>query len=284
MRGDRDSASRLPSRFLASPDLYGHKERGPEQSINFVTAHDGFTLNDLVSYDEKHNEENGEDNRDGGNHDISWNHGVEGPTDDPDIEALRGRQVKNFLALTLLSVGTPMILMGDEMRRTQRGNNNAYCQDNEISWLDWRLLGKHRGLHRFVRELIRLRTRLELINNRDNKTLNDFLKEAEIHWHGLKLHRPDWGSDSHSLAVTVQNPSGACLLHFIFNAYSESLTFELPMAPPGAEGGWCRLIDTFRPSPEDICPPAKAPPHTGRTYLAQPHSIVVLVAESATCE
>ncbi len=130
--------SKIAARFLGSPDIYGHEEREPEQSINFVTCHDGFTLNDLVSYDEKHNEANGEDNRDGDNDNRSWNCGVEGPTDDPEIERLRSRQVKNFLALTLLALGTPMLQMGDEVRRTQRGNNNAYCQDNEISWFDWR--------------------------------------------------------------------------------------------------------------------------------------------------
>jgi glycogen operon protein len=284
MKGDRNSASRLPARFLGSPDLYGHKKRGPEQSINFVTAHDGFTLNDLVSYNSKHNEDNGEDNRDGSNDDISWNHGIEGPTADPRIEALRARQVKNFLAITLLSVGAPMLLMGDEMRRTQRGNNNAYCQDNEISWLDWRLLEKNAGLHRFVKELIRLRTHLDLLNNRENKTLSDFLREAEIRWHGLELNRPDWGPDSHSLAVTVQNQSGACLLHIIFNAYREALTFELPPAPDGASSGWLRLMDTFHPSPEDIFPPAEAPAVSGDTYEAQPHSVVLLVAEATDGE
>jgi glycogen operon protein len=284
MKGERDSVSRLPARFLGSPDLYGHKKRGPEQSINFVTAHDGFTLNDLVSYNSKHNEANGEDNRDGSNHDISWNHGAEGPTADARINALRARQVKNFLAITLLSVGAPMLLMGDEMRRTQRGNNNAYCQDNEISWLDWRLLEKHPGLHRFVRELIRLRTHLDLLNNRENKSLSDFLREAEIRWHGLELNRPDWGQDSHSLAVTVQDQSEACLLHIIFNAYREALTFELPPAPDGAGSGWLRLMDTFRPSPEDIFPPAEAPAVSGERYEAQPHSVVLLVAEATDDE
>ena len=279
LRGDRDSAARLPSRFLASPDLYQHKERGPEKSINFVTAHDGFTLNDLVSYNDKHNEANGEGNRDGSDHDISWNHGVEGPTSDPTIEALRARQVRNFLATTLLAVGTPMILMGDEMRRTQRGNNNAYCQDNEISWLDWRLLEQHGDLHRFVRELIRLRINLDLLNNRENKTLSDFLRDAEIHWHGPELNAPDWGPDSHSLAVSVQNRSGACLLHIIFNAYSEALAFELPQIPDGSPG-WRRLIDTARPSPEDICPPAEAPAAPKRSYKARPHSVVLLIAEA----
>ena len=129
-------------RLLGSPAIYGHEEREAEQSVNFVTCHDGFTLNDLVSYDPKHNEANGENNRDGANDNRSWNCGVEGPTDDPGVEKLRNRQAKNFLTVTMLSVGMPMLLMGDEVRRTQRGNNNAYCQDNETSWFDWTLSRK----------------------------------------------------------------------------------------------------------------------------------------------
>ena len=142
-RGEDGSVGRFADRLLGSPAIYGHKEREAEQSINYVTCHDGFTVNDLVSYNQKHNEANGEDNRDGANDNRSWNCGVEGPTDDPAVEQLRNRQVKNFLAVTMLSAGMPMILMGDEARRTQHGNNNAYCQDNETSWFDWTLLAKH---------------------------------------------------------------------------------------------------------------------------------------------
>ena len=139
-RGEPGSVRRVADRLVGSPEIYGHKRREPEQSVNFVTCHDGFTLNDLVSYNQKHNEANGEHNRDGADDNRSWNCGVEGPTDDPAIEKLRNRQVKNFFAATLLSLGMPMILMGDEVRRTQHGNNNAYCHDNETSWFDWTLL------------------------------------------------------------------------------------------------------------------------------------------------
>ena len=135
----KESVTRFADRMLGSPDIYAAKQREAEQSVNFVTCHDGFTLNDLVSYNEKHNEANGEANRDGANDNRSWNCGVEGPSDDPAIEKLRNRQVKNFLTATMLSLGVPMIVMGDEMRRTQGGNNNAYCQDNETSWFDWTL-------------------------------------------------------------------------------------------------------------------------------------------------
>ena len=143
-RGEEGSVARLADRLLGSPEIYGHEEREAEQSVNFVTCHDGFTLNDLVSYNQKHNEANGEDNRDGADDNRSWNCGVEGPTDDPAVEKLRNRQVKNFLTVTMLSLGVPMILMGDEVRRTQHGNNNAYCQDNETNWFDWTLVAKAR--------------------------------------------------------------------------------------------------------------------------------------------
>ena len=144
-RGEPGAVGRLADRMLGSHEVYGHKQRGPEQSVNFVTCHDGFTLNDLVSYNEKHNEDNGEDNRDGASDNKSWNCGIEGPTDDPAIEELRNRQVKNFLSVTMLSLGVPMIVMGDEVRRSQAGNNNAYCHDDESAWFDWSLGRKTRG-------------------------------------------------------------------------------------------------------------------------------------------
>ena len=139
-RGEPGAVRRVADRLVGSPEIYGHEGREAEQSVNFVTCHDGFTLNDLVSYNQKHNEANGEDNRDGANDNRSWNCGVEGPTDDPAVEELRNRQVKNFLTVTMMSLGVPMILMGDEVRRTQHGNNNAYCHDDETTWFDWTLL------------------------------------------------------------------------------------------------------------------------------------------------
>ena len=144
-KGDDGSVRALRAAAARQPGLYGHEEREAEQSINFVTCHDGFTLNDLVSYNQKHNEANGEDNRDGANDNLSWNCGAEGPTDDPAVEALRNRQVKNFIAVLMLAAGTPMLLMGDEVRRTQRGNNNAYCHDNELNWFDWSAARAARG-------------------------------------------------------------------------------------------------------------------------------------------
>jgi glycogen operon protein len=266
----------LPARFFASPDLYGHEEREPEQSINFVTCHDGFTLNDLVSYTHKHNQANGEENRDGHNQNLSWNCGIEGPSDEPDIEQLRNRQVKNFFTINLLALGIPMILMGDEMRRTQHGNNNAYCQDNEINWLDWNLLDRYNNIHRFVKHMIRLRLSLDVFQEDQGLSLNQLLQMAQIDWHGVKLHHPDWSDHSHSLAFTVQGRR--VLFHIIFNAFREALEFELPPSAAEARAGWRRIIDTYLESPEDICSLAEAPSVEHPTYLAQPHSVVLLAS------
>jgi glycogen operon protein len=272
--------ARLPNRLLASPDLYAHEEREPEQSINFITCHDGFTLNDLVSYNEKHNEANNEGNRDGTNDNQSWNCGAEGPTDDPFIERLRNRQVKNFLATTLLSLGVPMLSMGDEVRRTQHGNNNAYCQDNEISWFDWSLLEKHPDVLRFVRKLISFRLDFAATGDEHRDlSLTQFLEQSRFKWHGIQLNRPDWGFNSHSLAVTMESWRVPYQAHVMLNAYWEPLGFELPPLPGGPEVGWRRMIDTYLTSPQDFCDLHKAPLVESSSYLVPPRSIVMLVAE-----
>jgi isoamylase len=189
-RSEDGTVTRLADRFLGSPEVYGHKKREAEQSVNFVTCHDGFTLNDLVSYDRKYNEANGEANRDGGDDNRSWNCGAEGPTDDRAIEKLRNKQVKNFLTVTLLALGVPMVLMGDEVRRTQRGNNNAYCQDNEISWFDWGLLEQHAEVHRFLKLLIARRLLRDVEAELSRKNLEQFLFEANKTWHGARVRQP----------------------------------------------------------------------------------------------
>ncbi len=277
VKSDNGSVLAFGHRCFGSPDLYAHKERGPEQSINFVTSHDGFTLNDLVSYNAKHNEANAEGNRDGSDANLSWNCGAEGPTADPDIERLRRRQVKNFLAITLLSVGVPMLLMGDEVRRTQGGNNNAYCQDNELSWFDWTLVERHRDLHRFVKILIRRRRLLADTPEMQGASLNEILRKAEIHPHGVRLGAPDLSAESHSLAVTVRGPGGAALFHVMFNAYWEPLSFELPPLTPGVHECWRRWIDTSRDAPEDIADDF-GPSVEGPAYAVQARSLVVLFA------
>ena len=221
-----------------------------EASVNFVTCHDGFTLNDLVSYNDKHNEANGEGNRDGANDNRSWNCGVEGPTGDQDIEALRNRQVKNFLTLTMLSLGMPMLLMGDEVRRTQRGNNNAYCQDDETSWFDWSLLEKHADIQRFTQLLLSRRVHRSATIEQRRVTLTELLRQATFAWHGVKLGQPDWSPYSHALALGADVRVAGIKMHLIMNAYWEPLDFELPV--PEWDRTWRRWIDTSLESPNDI--------------------------------
>ena len=279
LRGDDGLVSVLATRLLASPDLYAHKEREPEESINFVTCHDGFTLNDLVSYNDKHNAANGEQNRDGADENYSWNCGAEGPTTDPEIERIRTRQVKNFLALNLLAIGTPMLLAGDEVRRTQQGNNNAYCQDNEISWFDWSLVEKHAGLRRFVKLLLACRLDLHRDSADSDATLIEFLGSASVRWHGVELDKADWGDHSHSLAATARVPHLGATLHWIVNAYWEPLSFELPPVPEGCRGPWRQWIDTACESPHDICEWRSGVPVAVARYDVQPRSLVILVVE-----
>jgi isoamylase len=279
-RGAEGSLRRFADRLIGSPEIYGHKEREPEQSVNFVTCHDGFTLNDLVSYNAKHNEANGEDNRDGANDNRSWNCGIEGPSHDPAIETLRNRQVKNFLAVTLLSLGVPMVLMGDEVRHSQGGNNNAYCQDNELSWFDWTRLKKHADVHRFFRLLAARRLLRGAEAERERLSLNRLIREANKAWHGTRLNQPDWGDRSHSVALTVEMRPEKLFMHLIFNAYWEPLEFELPPIGAGGNGGWRRWIDTALASPHDIVPWERAPGVSAATYRAEARSVVVLQASA----
>jgi isoamylase len=262
--------------LIGSPSLYGHKKREPEQSVNFVTCHDGFTLNDLVSYDHKHNEANGEDNRDGADDNRSWNCGVEGPTADAAVETLRTRQVKNLLTVTMLSAGMPMMLMGDEVRRTQSGNNNAYCQDHETSWFDWTLLTQQADLHRFVASL---NARPVLRDVEDERVaLNLLIREAQVTWHGVRLHEPDWRRSSHSVAFTARLTRERMLFHVILNAYWEPLEFDLPSVGDVGQEPWRRWIDTFLDSPHDIVDWEQVPSVRGSTYRTGPRSVVVLLA------
>jgi isoamylase len=273
-RGDDNSVASFADRLLGSPQIYGRKEREAEASVNFVTCHDGFTLNDLVSYNGKHNEANGEDNRDGANDNRSYNWGIEGPTADANVEKLRNRQVKNYLAVTMLALGLPMISMGDEVRRTQQGNNNAYCQDNEISWFDWALVAKHADVHRYVRLLSAHHLMRGLDREFRTLTLHELLRDSHGVWHGVKLKQPDWSVDSHSVAYSAARRDGSLLFYAIFNGYWEVLEFELPPATPQAP--WLRLIDTSLDSPQDIVDRQGAPLVTTRTYQAGPRSVVVL--------
>ncbi|MBP8291658.1 MAG: glycogen debranching protein GlgX [Caldilineaceae bacterium] len=277
VKSNSGMADIIAPRLFGSPDIFGFEERGPDQSINLVTCHDGFTLNDLVSYNEKHNMANGEANRDGHNDNLSWNCGVEGPTDDPAVEQLRQRQIKNLMAITLLSLGVPMILMGDEMRRTQFGNNNAYCQDNATSWMDWTLLEQHADIHRFVRALIHLRLGLFLYREVGALSLIELLMTARIEWHGTRLNQPDTGYDSRTLAMLVAGTREA--LYVICNAYWAPLDFELPPPPFDGVASWRRVIDTYAEAPHDIYALAAAPPVAGKRYHVHARSSVLLIAE-----
>ncbi len=271
LKGDPGAVGRFAARLFASPDVYASEEREPEQAINFVTCHDGFTLNDLVSYQRKHNEANGEGNRDGTDDNRSWNCGAEGPSDDPGVEALRARQARNFLTVTLLSAGVPMLAMGDEVRRTQGGNNNAYCQDNEVSWLDWRLVDRNADLLRFARKVVGLRIAFDPTEPA-GVSLSEFLDRSHIQWHGVRIGAPDWSEASRTLAVGFSALDGSARVHCLFNAYWEAMPFELPPA----EDGWRLLVDTALPSPDDARGWDEAIPVEGRTYLAQPRSVVML--------
>jgi isoamylase len=275
-RGAEHSVARVADRFLGSPSIYGHEEREAEQSVNFVTCHDGFTLHDLVSYNSKRNEENGEGNHDGSNDNRSWNCGVEGPSDAPAVLALRERQAKNFLTFTLLSLGIPMILMGDEVLRTQRGNNNAYCQDNETNWFAWTSVERQAGLRRFTKLLIARRLLRDVGPEQRRVSLNRLLRDAKKAWHGVKLDQPDWSPSSHSLALGAELLSAGLRFHMIWNAYWEPLAFELP--PLDGGGAWRRWIDTALDSPEDIVEWQQAQPVPGQVYRASARSVVVLIA------
>jgi len=279
VKGDPGKVWAFGQRFQASPDIYGHEEREPEQSINFVTAHDGFTLNDLVSYDDKHNEANGEGNRDGSDANLSWNCGIEGPTDDPAVEALRRRQIRNFLAIELLAMGVPMIVMGDEVRRSQGGNNNAYSQDNETSWFDWDGLNAHAGILRFTRKLTRARASLEeLVDASADLSLSALLRTSPVVWSGIRYGQPDLGAESRSLALTIWGHH--VVVHLIFNAFWEALEFELPPGPRG----WRRIVDTTLEAPDDFPEASATPKIESGACRAGPRSVVVLASppESTT--
>ncbi|MCP3055703.1 glycogen debranching protein GlgX [Aurantimonas marianensis] len=234
-RGDPGMTGGLATRLAGSSDLYQPGGESPLNSINFITSHDGFTLNDLVSYARKHNEANGEDNRDGLDENYSDNNGAEGPTDDPHIEAMRLRRIRNLLATLLLSRGVPMLLGGDEFRRTQAGNNNAYCQDNAISWYDWSLAERNGELVQFVRRLIALRKAHPVLRS------ETFYTDGEINWFGPAGQEPDWNGADNRLGCLVRGSDVAlCLL---FNGSPARCRFVVP-APPG--GGWEVVIDTSK--------------------------------------
>ncbi len=275
LKSDPGMVPKAALRLIGSPDIYGHEEREPEQSVNFITCHDGFTLADLVAYNHKHNEANGENNLDGADDNASWNCGSEGPCDEADVTDLRRRQIRNFLTVLLLSIGTPMLSMGDEVCRSQRGNNNPYCQDNDLSWFDWSLLERHADIHRFTRELITHRFHSDVMIGARSLNLNDLLRENKIEWHGVGVHEPDWGESSRSLAISISNRTGHARFHMMINAYWEALRFALP-EPDGPMTQWRRWINTSLTSPQDIVKWSAAPVIQGQHYQVAARSLTVL--------
>jgi isoamylase len=283
-RGDESTVSELATRLSGSNDLYAHSGRQPYASINFITAHDGFTLHDLVSYSEKHNEKNGEDNRDGESHNLSSNNGVEGPTDDPEVNALRARQVRNFLATLMLSQGVPMISHGDEVSRTQLGNNNAYCQDNELTWIDWDLDADRRTLLNFTTKLVHFRLAQPTLRRRkyfqgrsirggevkdvswlapDGREMDDAAWQAGfVRTLGMLLS----GSAIEELNERGEPITGDTLL-VLLNGHTDTVPFTLP--PIDADQQWQRVFDTFDPCGADRAHEA------GGHYPLQGRSVVV---------
>ncbi|HUI58236.1 MAG TPA: glycogen debranching protein GlgX [Bryobacteraceae bacterium] len=276
VRGDPGVVGNVASRLAGSSDIYQSRGQLPINSINFVTCHDGFTLNDLVSYDQKHNEANGQGNADGADNNLSWNCGVEGPSADPAITALRNRQVRNFATILLLSRGVPMFVAGDEVRRTQGGNNNPYCQDNPVNWFDWTLADKYADLHRFFKGMIAFRKRYATLHT--GQFFNGAVNSrglTDVTWHGTELNNPGWSDpNARVLALTLAGFNSDPDLHVMLNMYWDSLEFQLP-AVPGRT--WCRAIDTAQAPPQDIADPGSEPPVPGSTYMVQGRSVVVLV-------
>jgi glycogen operon protein len=286
-RGDPKETRHLATRVSGSSDLYLRDGRKPFHSINFVTSHDGFTLNDLVSYNHKHNMDNGEDSRDGSDNNISYNYGAEGPSKDPILNSIRERQMKNFIATLLVSLGTPMFLGGDEFARTQNGNNNAYCQDNEISWFDWSLLKKNAGMYRFAKEMIALRLRHPGFMRPEFYTGRGGAYKAipDISWLDEKGHTVDWDEVDYYLAFRLLGSKADTLadeddndFYIMFNASLEVQRFVL--AAPPHKKHWLRVVDTGLTSPNDILlPGTEENLQCQKSYSVSARSLVILISK-----
>jgi len=267
-RGDDGMLGVFASRICGSSDIYAKSGKGPESSINFVTCHDGFTLNDLVTYRYKHNEANGENNHDGSDANFSENYGVEGETTDAGIEALRKRQIKNFLLTLFVSRGVPMLLGGDEFRRTQRGNNNAYCQDNDVSWFDWTYLEKHQEIYRFARGMIALRRAHPVLSE------ERFYTDADIEWFGPHGGLPNWADPKERQFGCLIHEDADGALCLMFNAGDYAVDFRFPPLPPGA--AWYLAVDTSLLPPRDLLAAGEEALGDSGTYRLEGRSSCVL--------
>jgi glycogen operon protein len=262
------------SRICGSADIYTKSGKGPESSINFVTCHDGFTLNDLVSYRYKHNEANGENNHDGTDANFSENYGAEGETTDAGIETLRKRQIKNFLLTLLISRGVPMLLGGDEFRRTQGGNNNAYCQDNETSWCDWSQLEKHQEMYRFTRGLTAFRRAHPILSQAR------FYTDADIHWFSPQGDLPHWSDPKGKQLACLIQENGQVSLFLMFNASADAVNFSLPPVLPGTR--WYLAVDTSGEAPQDLFAAGEEPVSEDPNIChLGPRSSAILLARAA---
>jgi len=277
IRGDKGIIGELASCITGSSDVYQPQDRLPINSINFVTCHDGFTLNDLLSYNHKHNEANGEENRDGHNDNLSWNYGVEGETDNSDIRAMRQRQSKNILTLLLISQGVPMLYSGDEISRSQKGNNNTYCQDNLLNWFDWGALETHQAQIRFLQHMNAFRKRHRCLRDRRFLTgkPRDGSDMPDISWHGLLPNKPQWSDENAQvLAFTIAAmDTHEAHLHVMVNMAEYHNEFTLPNI---SGRSWTRAIDTYLAAPNDILLPGKQPSLDNDTYVLHARSVVVL--------
>ena len=286
-KGDEGKLADLASRLTASGNMFNQRGRRPYASVNFVTAHDGFTLHDLVSYNDKHNEDNDENNQDGSNDNRSWNHGVEGPTEDPDINALRLRQMRNFFATLLFSQGTPMIVAGDEFARTQHGNNNAYCQDSEIGWVNWDWDEDGKALHDFVQKLIKVRMKYPILR-RGRFLVGDYNEELgvkDVTWlspSGEEMTIEQWEDsngrclgmliDGRAQETGIRRRGGDATMLLVVNSHHEGVNFTLPEVPEGVN--WISLIDTNQP---DI--KGKERFEFGTEYTVTPRSLLLFVLQ-----
>ncbi|MEC4748139.1 alpha-amylase family glycosyl hydrolase [Methylomicrobium sp. Wu6] len=279
VRGDPGLVGEVASCIAGSSDLYADEDRLPLHSINFISCHDGFTLHDLVSYNGKHNDANGENNRDGCDNNMSWNCGAEGETDNADVLALRRRQAKNLISILLLSQGIPMFLAGDEVLHTQKGNNNTWCQDNELSWFDWSRVEKNRDMLRFVKELIALRRRHPNLNRGEFFTGEEVPGRGlrDISWHGYRLDEPLWFDYSAQfLAYTLAGLTGEEEdVHVILNMSERVVEVPLPKIP-GRK--WHQALDTSRTGPDDIMPRDRQKPFEGSSYLIPRRTVAVFEA------
>lgn len=280
VKGEPGIVGAVATKIAGSADVYQPSGHSPLNSINFITCHDGFTLKDLVSYNEKHNEANGENNMDGVNDNFSWNCGYEGETEDREINNLREIQIKNFITILLLSKGIPMITSGDEVGRTQKGNNNTYCQDNEINWFDWTLLDKNKDNFHFFKNMISFRKNNAVL--RSGRFFEGKINErglADITWHGCKLGSPGWNDNlSKVLSFTMGAlEKGASDIHVMMNMDNSGLDFEIPDIKGNRK--WYRTVDTSLPSPEDITECGKEKLINSSIYHVNAHSIVILISK-----